>query len=127
MTAAKAVYTTIERIAPGSKAFGDEFMDIWIYVTLKANVNRLATTTAYVEALANEELMTSEYGYYFTALRVANDYIKRLSYEKLAEMRPMNLVGKVLLVPEREPYRLLCTNTNGLELSEDRLVLAGYE
>jgi hypothetical protein len=108
-------------------AFGDEFMDIWVYVTLKANVNRLATTTAYVEALANEGLMTSEFGYYFTALRVANDYIKRLTPEKLNVPTRQSLIGKTILVAERTHYQNLCQgDARCFDLSNDKLVLAGY-
>jgi len=108
-------------------AFGDEFIDIWVYITLKANINRLATTAAYVEAYANEALMTSEYGYYFTALRVATDYIKRLSVDKFNLPHRIDLTRCSILVAERRKYELFCATAPAFQLAPERLVLGGYK
>ena len=42
MNAAQSVYQTLQEYHPEVTVGGDDFMDIWLYVVLKANVRKLA-------------------------------------------------------------------------------------
>lgn len=42
LNAAQSVYQTLQEYHPDVTVGGDDFMDIWLYVVLKANVRKLA-------------------------------------------------------------------------------------
>ena len=73
---------------------GDDFIDIWVYVVLQAQIRNLpryntfvfrnililiqfiCSTVQYISEYASDDLMTSEMGYYFTSVEVALNFIE---------------------------------------------------
>ena len=53
-------------------------MDIFSYVVLHAHIENLATVIKFVRTFANPELLTTELGYYFSALELSMEYILTL-------------------------------------------------
>ena len=57
----------------------DEFMDIWVYVILKARLARFFTTVALLRDYSNPRIRLSESGYYMASFELAGEYIRTLS------------------------------------------------
>lgn len=76
LNAAQSVYETLNEYHAGQTFGGDDFMDIWLYVGLKANVRKLASVINFIREYANPTLMQGELGYYFSTLELAAAYIK---------------------------------------------------
>lgn len=80
VAAAKAVYDQLSTMGENS-IDGDSFLDLWMYVTIKANVPDLATSIEFMSLYGNPALGMDEAGYYLTTLSVAANFIET----KLAE------------------------------------------
>jgi hypothetical protein len=76
LEAAQAVYATLGRHSPDSVVGGDEFMDIWIFVTLKSQVSRLWSEVCFVREFAGHDTLQGEMGYYFSTLEFAAMYLR---------------------------------------------------
>lgn len=75
LEAASAIYKNAEIIAPDRKVGGDDFIDIWVYVILQAQIRNLASTVEYI-GLYTPEDMIGETGYYYSCLDVAKGFIE---------------------------------------------------
>ncbi|KNC73858.1 hypothetical protein SARC_13584, partial [Sphaeroforma arctica JP610] len=69
----------IEGAHPGKAVGGDDFLDVWVYVTIQANVRGISTCLAFIEAYANPMVLQGETEYCFTVLKLAVDYIRKLN------------------------------------------------
>ena len=82
LRAASAVYESAKQLQPEMTLGGDNFIDIWVYVVLKAEIPKLPSTVAYLSEHTSSDLMTSEMGYYFTCLEVALRYIEGTAHSE---------------------------------------------
>ncbi|KAG9394656.1 Vacuolar sorting protein 9 (VPS9) domain [Carpediemonas membranifera] len=79
LSAAQMIYTEIAERNPNAIVGGDQFVDIWIYVVLKARIPSLLTILNFISNFANPELLHGQSGYYFTSVQLAANYIKNLT------------------------------------------------
>jgi len=126
LRAAGAVYEVTGQLQPKVKMGGDDFIDIWVYVVLHAQLRNLPSTTQYISLYASEDLMTSEMGYYFTSLEVALNFIEKLTNEKLKESPSAQITQRGFIVSEKERYRLFCSVDKNFDLAKDNVLLSGY-
>ena len=59
--------------------FLDEFMDIWVYVILKARLPRFFATVSLLRDYSNPRIRLSESGYYMASFEFAGEYIRTLT------------------------------------------------
>jgi len=64
-----------DQLVPGA----DEFMDIWVYILLKARLPRFFTTVAMLRSYSNPRMKYSETGYYMANFESAGEYIRTLA------------------------------------------------
>ncbi len=86
LNAAQQIYSEIAEHDANVVVGGDQFTDIWIYVTIQANVQGLSTTINYLNLFARPELLQSETGYYFTSLGLAAHYIRQMTDRDIPKM-----------------------------------------
>ncbi|EDO32657.1 predicted protein [Nematostella vectensis] len=128
--AAKLVFEKLNELAardsrqqPGA----DEFMDVWVYVVLKANVPHLISTITYLKQYSNPNLGFTEAGYYLASIEFACQYILRLRETDLCSKQ---LTGKedLLVVCERARYLTMAAGEDPLvEVVAEEAWLSGYE
>uniref|UniRef100_A0A7M5USU3 VPS9 domain-containing protein n=1 Tax=Clytia hemisphaerica TaxID=252671 RepID=A0A7M5USU3_9CNID len=112
-------------------AGADEFIDIWVYITIQASVPDLCWDIQYLKAFSNPNYMLSETGYYLSSLEMAAEYIKRLdSMDSLdsgvIESTPDQ--PTYLLLPDVNVARTLCERDGRLfKLVDEEYVLEGYQ
>lgn len=80
LEAAGSVYKNAEKICPQRAVGGDDFIDIWVYVVIQAQIRNLASSMAYITEFASPTCMDGELGYYFSCLDVARKYIKGMEF-----------------------------------------------
>jgi hypothetical protein len=121
--AAKALYDRLGDIGESS-IDGDAFLDLWIYVIIKANIKDLATNLLFMIEYGNPQLSCGEAGYYLTTLEAAVHFITSLSPETL--QAPQGVMEFV--VCEREYFSSLCSLPgSGLEMVTSDTEIQGYQ
>ena len=73
--AASSVYKTAENLSKRSIG-GDDFIDIWVYVVIQAQIRNLESTMKYIHKYSSPHSMNGEMGYYFSCLDVAKKFIE---------------------------------------------------
>jgi hypothetical protein len=122
VAAAKALYDKLGDIGEGS-IDGDAFLDLWIYVIIKANIKNLATNLAFMIDYGNPQLACGEAGYYLTTLEAAVQFIATLTPEGLHQPQ-----GQMeFVVCERAHFASLCSLPgSGMEVVTSETEIQGY-
>jgi hypothetical protein len=104
---------------------GDTFLDLWVYVCIKANMKDMATNVGLMSEYGNPQFSLAEAGYYLTTLHAAMSFISRLTPEQLQEQEENN---SCFVMCEVDNAKLL-TSSQGtcLSLLTDSLQLTGYK
>ena len=109
----------------------DEFIDIWVYITIQASVPDLCWDIQYLKAFSNPNYMLSETGYYLSSLEMAAEYIKRLdSMDSLDSgvIETKSDEPRYLLLPDVNVARTLCERDGRFfKLVGKEYVLEGYQ
>eukprot|EP01065_Artemidia_motanka_P004799 TRINITY_DN1228_c10_g1_i1.p1 TRINITY_DN1228_c10_g1~~TRINITY_DN1228_c10_g1_i1.p1 ORF type:complete len:1061 (+),score=272.55 TRINITY_DN1228_c10_g1_i1:117-3299(+) len=85
--AAQAVFRCMRKAAEASKpgqevvVGGDDFVPVFVYAVLKANVRRLQSEVIFTYRFMNHTLAMGEGGYYLTTMELALEYLKNISVE----------------------------------------------
>lgn len=102
----------------------DEFIDVWVYVTIKAAVPNTFWNVKYLKEFANPKYMLSETGYYLSSLEMASEYIKTLNADQVDHPEK----PRYILLFDIESVRSLCRNENTpFQLVCEDTQLPGYE
>eukprot|EP01134_Creolimax_fragrantissima_P000585 CFRG0585T1 len=78
LSTAQSICSTIEEEHPNTTIGGDDFLDVWVFVIIHANVRLIATALSFIGTYANPTLLQGETEYCYTVLRLACDYVKKL-------------------------------------------------
>jgi len=129
LNAAESAYQNLKQYHPEVTVGGDDFMDIWLYVVLKANVRKLASVINFIREYGNPTLMQGELGYYFSTLELAAAFLKELTQEKLNTSTKISPSERKppFLVCERAKHIELASKKTALSIVKDRVELTGYQ
>jgi hypothetical protein len=121
--AAKCVLECLKtQIDPG-KIDADLFLDAWVYVLIKANIQDLASTIAFMCQYGNPAFCNAEAGYYLTTSQVAMNFIMALTPDQLAFTN-----REVFLSCERERFADLCSRKGcPLEVVDSLVTVEGFK
>ena len=96
-------------------------MDVWVFVTIQAQIKKLFTNINFLRNYSNPSYMLSETGYYLSSLELAAEYIKAM---KPIDYKQDEQVMFVLF----DSYKLKQNHAlKSFELVEEFYELIGYE
>jgi len=106
----------------------DEFIDIWVYVTLQARVSDLCWDILYLKEYSNPNYMLSETGYYLSSLEMAAEYIKSLNSDSLDSGEVDEKAEVFVLLPDMKMTRRLCEIPDRImSLEDEDFTVKGFE
>ena len=112
---------------PEKVAGADEFMDVWVYVTLKAGIRDLATQINMLKEYCNPSIMMSETGYYLSSLELAAEFIKTMPSTKVDTDVGDGAEVYFLVAEEEKFMRLANLKSSWFDVVEKNISLPGYE
>ncbi|XP_031568826.1 uncharacterized protein LOC116303436 isoform X2 [Actinia tenebrosa] len=127
--AAKLVFENLNEIAAQdnrSPPGADEFMDVWVYVVLKANIPKLASTVAYLKKYCNPNLAFTEAGYYLSSVEFACQYILRLNEHEFP-VHQGKKIDKIVVCEQRRYRQLASEGASVFEAVSENEWLKGYQ
>ncbi|XP_062520379.1 uncharacterized protein LOC134195377 [Corticium candelabrum] len=101
----------------------DIFMDIWCYIVIKANIQDLATTLAFISDYCNPTVIQGQAGYFLSSLQLAAQYVMALSDDNLQASERI----EQFVTCDISAYRRFCVvQDSPFVLSGDIQELKGY-
>jgi len=128
LNAAQSVYETLQEYHPHVTIGGDAFMDIWLFVVLKANVRKISSIINFIREYANLSFLQGELGYYFSTLELAVAFIRELTPEKMRQTSDSSTTGKLqFVVCERSKLSELVSRKPILQIAYERVEIPKYK
>eukprot|EP00117_Sycon_ciliatum_P036159 scpid31968/ scgid5805/ Vacuolar protein sorting-associated protein 9a; Vacuolar protein-targeting protein 9a len=124
-SAANAVFEQLSNVGVDLRKVGaDVFMDVWVYVIVKANVSDLVSNMAFMSEYAVRSLSTGQAGYFLASLQVATSAILRIDPSAL--LSATDSVGSIVVCQREKYFQLAQQSVSHFEVVSPCQTLVGY-
>ncbi len=127
-SAAQSVISTLAKQSLNALVIGaDDFLPIWIYAVLNADISLLASNIAFIRRFASPDVLQTELGYYFSSLELAAEVVRTLSQDKLCQgVEPSPMAGRPFLMCDRARAASWAAREPHIVMVQPEVVLEGY-